>query len=98
MPLALLRGRLSLVGPYPLEPEAAAALEEWQRIRFDVRPGLVGFWRVLRADELDLGSIIRWDLHYVQNWSMGLDLRLFLQSLGALLRGRVPRLRAEAKP
>ena len=96
--MAVLRGRLSLVGPYPLEPEAAAALEEWQRIRFDVRPGLVGFWRVLRADELDLGSIIRWDLHYVQNWSMGLDLRLFLQSLGALRRGHVPRLGAEAKP
>jgi len=58
------------VGTYPLEPEAAAGLDEWQRVRFDVRPGLVGFWRALRPDEVDLESLLRLDLHYVQNWSM----------------------------
>jgi len=86
--IAVWRGRLALVGTYPLEPEAAAGLDEWQRVRFDVRPGLVGFWRALRPDEVDLESLLRLDLHYVQNWSMGLDFRLILQSLGSMLRGR----------
>jgi lipopolysaccharide/colanic/teichoic acid biosynthesis glycosyltransferase len=85
--IAILRGDLALVGPYPLEPEAAARLDDWQRIRFDVRPGLVGFWRALRPDEVDLETVVRLDLHYVQNWSMGLDFRLLLQSLGSMLRG-----------
>ncbi len=92
---AVLGGRLSLIGPYPLEPEAAEALDEWQRIRFDVRPGVVGFWRALRPEEFDLENLLRLDLHYVQNWSMGLDFRLLLQSLGSMLRGRAVRLYGE---
>ena len=57
-------------------------------MRFDARPGIVGFWRNLRAEEADLETVIRLDLHYVQNWSMGLDFRLLLQSLGSMLLGR----------
>ena len=93
--VAVWRGRLALVGPYPLEPEAAAGLDEWQRVRFDVRPGVVGFWRALRPDEVELQGLLRLDLHYVQNWSMGLDFRLLLQSLGSMLRGRAVRLDGE---
>ena len=93
--LQVLRGRLSLVGPYPLQPEAAAQLPDWQRIRFDARPGVVGFWRQLRPDEVDLESIVRLDLHYLQNWSMGLDFRLILESLGNMLLGRGTRLEFE---
>jgi GT2 family glycosyltransferase/lipopolysaccharide/colanic/teichoic acid biosynthesis glycosyltransferase len=92
---AVLRGRLSLVGPYPLEPSAAKELVEWQQIRFDVRPGVVGFWRQLRPEEADLESVVRLDLHYVQNWSMGLDFRLLLESLRNMLLGRGPRLELE---
>ena len=93
--LQVLRGRLSLVGPYPLQPEAAAQLPDWQRTRFDARPGVVGFWRQLRPDEVDLESIVRLDLHYLQNWSMGLDFRLILESLGNMLLGRGTRLEFE---
>ncbi len=53
-----------------------------------MRPGVVGYWRQLRPEEADLESIIRLDLHYVQNWSMGLDFRLLLESLSNMLLGR----------
>jgi lipopolysaccharide/colanic/teichoic acid biosynthesis glycosyltransferase len=86
--LAVLRGELSIVGPYPLPPEAAPALADWQQLRFDMRPGLTGFWRTLPAHEVDLERVVRLDLHYVQNWSAGLDFRLLLQSLGHMLSGR----------
>ncbi|UCE03452.1 MAG: glycosyltransferase [Candidatus Latescibacterota bacterium] len=94
--LAVLRGRLSLVGPYPLEPEWEQELQKWQRIRFDMRPGVFGFWRGLRPEEVDLDAVVRLDLYYVQNWSLGLDFRVALQSLGQVLRGRMPRLRADS--
>jgi GT2 family glycosyltransferase/lipopolysaccharide/colanic/teichoic acid biosynthesis glycosyltransferase len=86
--VAVLRGRLSLVGPYPLPPAALPALLDWQQQRFDVRPGLTGPWRSLRAEEADLERLVRLDLYYIQNWSLGLDARLLLQSFGAMLRGR----------
>jgi GT2 family glycosyltransferase/lipopolysaccharide/colanic/teichoic acid biosynthesis glycosyltransferase len=89
---AVLRGRMSLVGPYPLPPEALASLQDWQHLRFDVRPGLVGPWRTLRPEEVDLERVVRLDLYYIQNWALGLDARLLLQSSGAFLRGRGLRL------
>jgi len=95
---SLLRGRLSLVGPYPLPPAAAARLAEWQRARFDVRPGLIGFWRNLRPEEVDLESVVRLDLYYIQSWTMGLDFRLLLQSLGNMLLGRGTRLSLDPEP
>jgi lipopolysaccharide/colanic/teichoic acid biosynthesis glycosyltransferase len=90
--VAVLRGELSIVGPYPLPPEVASGLADWQQLRFDVRPGLTGFWRTLPAHEVDLERVVRLDLHYVQNWSAGLDFRLLLQSLGHILSGRGARL------
>jgi lipopolysaccharide/colanic/teichoic acid biosynthesis glycosyltransferase len=54
-----------------------------------------GFWRSLRPQEVDLDAVVRLDLYYVQNWSLGLDFRVALQSLGQMLRGRMPRLRAD---
>src|SRR5262249_46797181 len=71
--LDVLRGTLSLVGPYPLPPAAAAALEPWQRLRFEMRPGLAGFWRLLPSESVDLERVVQLDLHYVQSWALGLD-------------------------
>jgi GT2 family glycosyltransferase/lipopolysaccharide/colanic/teichoic acid biosynthesis glycosyltransferase len=86
--LAVLRGQMSFVGPYPMPSAVVPELADWQRLRFDVRPGLTGFWRTLPAHEVDLERVVRLDLHYVQNWSAGLDFRLLLQSLGHMLSGR----------
>jgi lipopolysaccharide/colanic/teichoic acid biosynthesis glycosyltransferase len=96
--VAVLRGRLSLVGPYPLPPEAAADLAEWQRLRFSLRPGITGYWRTLRPEETDLESVVRLDIFYMQNWSIGLDFRLLLQSLGNMLLGRGARLNLGPNP
>jgi lipopolysaccharide/colanic/teichoic acid biosynthesis glycosyltransferase len=86
--IAVLRGSLSLVGPFPLPSEWHDQLEDWQVARFDVRPGITGFWRILRSEERTPETVLRMDLHYVRNWSMGLDFRLLLQSLGTMLLGR----------
>jgi hypothetical protein len=90
--VAVVRGRLSLVGPYPLPPACASLLADWQRLRFEVRPGLVGFWRNLAPEEVDLERVVRLDLHYVQSASPGLDFQLLLQGLGPMLTGRNGRL------
>lgn len=90
--LAVLRGTLSFVGPYPAPPEWGTCLPAWQRLRFEMRPGIVGFWRTLPDTSTDLERVVQLDLHYVQSWSLGLDFRLLLQALGHMLTGRGKRL------
>ena len=65
-------------------------LAPWQRLRFEMRPGLAGFWRTL--DPGDTERIVQLDLHYVQSWSLALDFRLLLQAVGHMLAGRRRRL------
>lgn len=88
----VLRGTLSFVGPYPLPPGWGTSLPAWQRLRFEMRPGIVGFWRTLPDSSTDLERVVQLDLHYVQSWSLGLDFRLLLQALGHMLTGRGRRL------
>jgi lipopolysaccharide/colanic/teichoic acid biosynthesis glycosyltransferase len=88
--LAVLAGRMSLVGPWPLPPEWSAGLLDWQRLRFEARPGVTGFWRTLDHGEFDRERVLRLDLYYVQNGSLGLDFRLLLRTGIAMLRGQTP--------
>lgn len=84
---SVLAGHMSLVGPFPISPEEAEATEGLLEIRFHLRPGVTGPWRLVPPEER-IGLIRTHDLYYIQNWSLDLDLRIFAQTFGELLRGR----------
>jgi lipopolysaccharide/colanic/teichoic acid biosynthesis glycosyltransferase len=88
--VAVLAGRMSLVGPWALPPSWNDSLLDWQRLRFEARPGVTGFWRTLGSEEFDRERVLRLDLYYVQNGSLGLDFRLLLRTASAMLRGHFP--------
>ncbi len=79
--LNVLRGEMSLVGPRPALVEEEAAFEGEMRDRFDVRPGITGLWQVEARSNAEFGAYKRLDLHYVENWSLGLDLRILLATV-----------------
>ncbi|MBN2171146.1 MAG: glycosyltransferase [Candidatus Krumholzibacteriota bacterium] len=85
--LAVLRGRLSLVGPLPRPPAEAAAPE--LRDLLVLRPGLTGYWRRYGI-QTDAASLAGMDRLYLTHWSPGLDFQLWLETLGMQLRGRWP--------
>ncbi len=72
----VLRGDMSLVGPRPALPEEAEAFDEELRRRFSVRPGITGLWQVEARSNAAFGAYRRLDLHYVDNWSLALDLQI----------------------
>jgi lipopolysaccharide/colanic/teichoic acid biosynthesis glycosyltransferase len=88
--LNVLRGEMSLVGPRPLQlrdSDRLAALDPQghaQRLR--VLPGLTGPWQVTGRSELDYQQMVRLDRDYVENYSLGRDLRLLGQTLVVVLR------------
>lgn len=79
--LNVLKGDMSLVGPRPALPEEEAAFDEELRDRFEVRPGITGLWQVEARSNAAFNAYRRLDLHYVENWTIALDLRILLATI-----------------
>ena len=82
----VLSGDMSLVGPRPEAPERVKYYSEWQRQRLKVHAGVTGLAQVhgLR-DQHSSEDKARFDLQYIFNWSLLLDLSLMLQTVWTLL-------------
>ncbi len=81
----VLRGEMSLVGPRPPLPGETVRYDEWVRGRLNVKPGITGLWQVKGGHVLSFDDYVRYDLFYVENWSLGLDLYVMASTLPALL-------------
>ncbi len=84
----VLLGTMSLVGPRPALPEEAARYDEHWRGRLRVKPGITGLWQVNGRHDLVFEDYIRYDLFYVENWSLTMDLYILSKTVPALLAGR----------
>ena len=79
-------GEMSLVGPRPALPQETASYDGTHMIRrIVVKPGITGLWQVSGRSDLSLEDSMRLDVHYVENWSLSLDLRIFWKTLSAVL-------------
>ncbi len=81
-------GDMSLVGPRPLLLEYLPRYTEEQARRHEMRPGLTGLAQVSGRNELPWDQRFELDVWYVDNWSMWLDLKILVATLGRVLTGR----------
>lgn len=78
---------MSLVGPRPpLETEVAKYDDAISR-RLLVKPGMTGLWQVSGRSDLSLAESIRYDLYYVENWSIVGDLMILWRTIRAVVTG-----------
>ena len=84
----VLRGDMSMVGPRPEMPFIVAQYAEWQRARLDVKPGLTGLWQVVGRKNLPLEFNIEYDLWYLRNRTLMLDLAILVRTIPAVLFGK----------
>lgn len=84
----VLAGHMSLVGPRPERPEF---IEKFKReiprymLRHKMKAGMTGYAQVHGyRGETSLQKRIQYDLYYIRNWSLGLDLRILTQTVGAV--------------
>lgn len=84
----VLRGDMSLIGPRPPLPEEVDRYKGWQRRRLSMKPGITGLWQVSGRSEIeDFDEWVELDLKYIDNWSLSLDLNIFLRTIFVVLTG-----------
>jgi exopolysaccharide biosynthesis polyprenyl glycosylphosphotransferase len=84
----ILAGNMSFVGPRPPLPEEVQRYERWQRRRLRMKPGLTCLWALEGRHKLDFLSWMRLDLHYIDHWSLLLDIKILLRSIPHVLSGK----------
>lgn len=85
--LDVVAGHMSLVGPRPALPAQADAYGASERRRLTVRPGMTGLSQVHGGVYLTWQERLAWDARYVDELSLGLDLRILARTLVVVLLG-----------
>jgi exopolysaccharide biosynthesis polyprenyl glycosylphosphotransferase len=82
----VLRGDMSLIGPRPVVGPELEHYGDWTSTVLGVRPGMTGYWQVAGRSEIMFPERAHLDIFYVTRWSLGLDLKILLLTLPAVVR------------
>ena len=83
----VLRGDMSVVGP---RPPLASEVREYKLShlrRLDVTPGITGLWQVQGRRDPSFDSYVSLDVTYIENWSIWLDLKIIVRTIGVVFSG-----------
>jgi exopolysaccharide biosynthesis polyprenyl glycosylphosphotransferase len=84
----VLKGEMSLVGPRPPLLYEFERYDTWHRRRvLEARPGITGLWQVNGRSRTSFDDMVRLDLRYATRWTLWLDLKILLQTPGAVFSG-----------
>lgn len=86
--LNVLKGDMSLVGPRPEQVEMVERYSPEQRFRLDVKPGITGPMQVFGRGQLTFEERLAVEREYIENHSVGRDIRLLALTVGVVLGGR----------
>lgn len=85
----IFRGDMSLVGTRPPTPDEVKQYETHYRRRLSIRPGLTGLWQVSGRNEIrKFEDVLKLDLQYIDNWSLGLDFKIIGRTVWMLMSRR----------
>jgi lipopolysaccharide/colanic/teichoic acid biosynthesis glycosyltransferase len=86
--LNVLKGDMSLVGPRPVPPYEVACYGNGDHKRLAALPGITGYWQVKGRCQVSFEEMIRMDLEYIRNASLGYDLKILFLTIPAVLSRR----------
>jgi len=76
----VLKGDMSLVGPRPAIPYEVEMYKPWYRRRLETKPGITGLWQVTARCSADFEESVRLDIHYIEEQSLWLDIKILLKT------------------
>ena len=84
--LNVIMGSMSIVGPRPLFEEDTILFDENYMRRLDVLPGMTGLLQINDRNTDDFETWFRYDLEYIENWSLLLDLAIILKTIPSMFK------------
>ena len=82
----VLRGDMSLVGTRPPTIDEFEKYSAYYKRRLCMTPGLTGMWQVSgRSQITSFDEVVKLDLSYIDNWSLGLDIKIIFQTILVVL-------------
>lgn len=84
----ILKGEMSIVGPRPNVPWEVDAYRPWHHERMEVLPGITGLAQVKGRSSISFNSLVRYDIEYVENQSLLLDLKILWWTAKTMLRSK----------
>lgn len=82
----ILKGEMSFIGPRPWIPDYFLLMNDEQRNRVKVLPGITGLAQVNGRNAITVDEKIKYDLKYVDNFSFKQDVQVFFKTIQALLK------------
>ena len=84
----VLKGDMSLVGPRPFPVDESEKFDYTHMPRLNIRPGLTGLAQIRGRSNLSFYRWVKWDLWYVNNWSLWLDFIILVRTLPVVFKGK----------
>ena len=85
----IVKGDMSLVGTRPPTEDEFEKYNSHYRRRISMTPGLTGLWQVSgRSEIVDFDDVVKYDLEYIDNWTLGLDMKILFQTVWVVLTGK----------
>ena len=81
----ILNGKMSWVGPRPIVKLEFDNLNEIEKRRTNVKPGITGLAQINGRDALDIKTLTKYDLEYIEKYTFLLDLDILLKSVKVVL-------------
>ncbi|MFC1504143.1 sugar transferase [Spirochaetota bacterium] len=83
----VIKGEMAIVGPRPVKEEELIKYYKVYREYYEsVKPGITGMWQISGRNDLTYEERVRYDVNYVMNWSLWLDIILLLKTVRILFR------------
>ena len=82
----VLKGDMSIVGPRPAE-DGMDTYRLWYGERLEVPPGITGIWQLEGRAAISFDERLRYDLEYIRNMSIWLDIKLIIRTVAVVFKG-----------
>lgn len=81
----VLKGDMSLVGTRPPTIDEFVQYKSYHKRRLSAKPGITGLWQVSGRNDIEnFDDVVKLDLEYIDNWSLYLDVKILLKTVGAV--------------